>query len=83
MCLMSGSTPVCFCNIHRERFRNRYSKRATKANGEPNVRGSYPNKILHCAELFHCVTSNFCRILQEQKKGFKKKHTMSYPGYWG
>ena len=30
MCLMSGSTLVCFCSIHLERFWKRYSNRATK-----------------------------------------------------
>lgn len=56
MCLMSGSTLVCFCSIHLERFWNRYSNRATKTNVEPNVKGIYPNKIRRIWCTWHICT---------------------------
>lgn len=80
MCLMSCSKLVCFYSVHLEKFRNRYSKEATKVNGGLNVEErSYPNKTFHHASN---GASIFYRIYQKLKKSFKRKHTTSTPGYW-
>lgn len=79
MCLMSCSKLICFHNIHLEKFQNGYSNEATKTNGGLDAKGSYPNKIIHH---IHYGASIFCRVLQKQKKSFKRSHIASNPGYW-
>lgn len=74
MCLMSCSKLICFHNIHLEKFQNGYSNEATKTNGGLDAKGSYPNKIIHH---IHYGASIFCRVLQKQKKSFKRSHILS------
>lgn len=80
---VSGVVAHCFCNVHLERFQNRYSNRVIQRQWRTKCQKKLSKQNIPPCRIVPMCYQQFLQNFGGKKKGVKKKYTTSHAGYWG